>query len=151
MQPVGYCLPPAGTCFGVLDTFLFWLLQDLGAKKFLMGITVTVGYIAGIPVLIASGFIFKKFGFPNTIVFGFAVYVIRWLGEWRSEDGWKSVPELCGYKMTVIYLLSEARDCTCHPWRLMSYNKDCQYFLLKISFFLKLKNGKYLHDGLIYD
>ncbi|XP_064091536.1 uncharacterized protein LOC135205117 isoform X2 [Macrobrachium nipponense] len=66
-----------GTCFGLLDTFLFWLLQDLGATKFLMGITVTVGNLAGIPVLIASGYIFKKLGLANTIAFGMVVYFVR--------------------------------------------------------------------------
>lgn len=66
---------------------MFWLLQDLGAKKYLMGITVTVGSIAGIPVLVASGYIFKKFGLANTIILGFAFYVIRMLGEWQSEAG----------------------------------------------------------------
>lgn len=75
----------AGACFGVLDTFLFWLLQDLGAKKYLMGITVTVGSIAGIPILVSSGFIFKKLGLSYTIILGFAFYVIRMLGEWLLQ------------------------------------------------------------------
>lgn len=46
-----------------------------------MGITVTVGSIAGIPILVSSGFIFKKLGLTNTIILGFAFYVIRMLGE----------------------------------------------------------------------
>lgn len=69
----------------MLDTFLFWLLQDLGAQKYLMGITVTVGSIAGIPILVASGYIIKKLGFVNTIVFGFGFYVLRMLGEWLAK------------------------------------------------------------------
>ncbi|MPC09824.1 Major facilitator superfamily domain-containing protein 6 [Portunus trituberculatus] len=82
----------AGTCFGVLDTFLFWLLQDLGAQKYLMGITVTVGFSAGVPVLVASGYIFKRLGLPNTIVLGFAVYVVRMLGYSFITNPWWCMP-----------------------------------------------------------
>lgn len=82
----------SGTCFGVLDTFLFWLLQDLGAKKYLMGITVTVGGVAGIPILVASGYIFKKLGLANTIIAGFAFYVIRMMGYSFITNPWWSMP-----------------------------------------------------------
>lgn len=81
-----------GTCFGLLDTFLFWLLQDLGATKFLMGITVTVGNLAGIPVLIASGYIFKKLGLVNTIVFGMIVYFVRMIGYSFLTNPWWCMP-----------------------------------------------------------
>ncbi|KAK8392898.1 hypothetical protein O3P69_013132 [Scylla paramamosain] len=82
----------SGICFGVLDTFLFWLLQDLGAKKYLMGITVTVGSLAGIPILVASGFIFKKLGLANTIILGFAFYVFRMLGYSFITNPWWCMP-----------------------------------------------------------
>lgn len=82
----------SGTCFGLLDTFLFWLLQDLGAKKFLMGITVTVGSLAGVPILIASGYIFKKLGHANTIILGFAFYVIRMMGYSFINNPWWCMP-----------------------------------------------------------
>lgn len=85
MQSVRQCIPLAGICLGVLETFLFWLLQDLGATKYLMGITVTVGAVAGIPILVVLGYIFNKLGFPNTIVLGFAVYVVRMMGEWTKR------------------------------------------------------------------
>lgn len=82
----------SGTCFGLLDTFLFWLLQDMGAKKYLMGITVTVGSLAGIPTLIASEFFFKKLGHANTIILGFAFYVIRMLGYSFITNPWWVMP-----------------------------------------------------------
>ncbi|XP_045110371.1 major facilitator superfamily domain-containing protein 6-like isoform X2 [Portunus trituberculatus] len=82
----------SGICFGVLDTFLFWLLQDLGAKKYLMGITVTVGSLAGIPILVASGSIFKKLGLANTIILGFAFYVFRMLGYSFITNPWWCMP-----------------------------------------------------------
>lgn len=80
------CDTSAGSCFGLLETFLFWLLQDLGAKKYLMGITLMVGCVAGIPFLAASGYIFKKLGFANTIILGFAFYVIRFMGKIVNGD-----------------------------------------------------------------
>lgn len=82
----------SGTCFGLLDTFLFWLLQDLGAKKFLMGITVTVGSIAGVPTLIASGWIMGKLGHANTIILGYAFYVIRMFGYSFIQNPWWCMP-----------------------------------------------------------
>ncbi|XP_042874834.1 major facilitator superfamily domain-containing protein 6-like isoform X2 [Penaeus japonicus] len=82
----------SGACFGVLDTFLFWLLQDMGAKKSLMGITVSVGTAAGIPVLLVSGQIIQKLGHVNTIILGFAFYVIRMLGYSLITNPWWSLP-----------------------------------------------------------
>ncbi|XP_037782940.1 major facilitator superfamily domain-containing protein 6-like [Penaeus monodon] len=82
----------SGTCFGLLDTFLFWLLQDLGAKKFLMGITVTVGSIAGVPTLIASGWIMGRLGHANTIILGYAFYVIRMFGYSFIQNPWWCMP-----------------------------------------------------------
>nr|XP_053644364.1 major facilitator superfamily domain-containing protein 6-A-like [Cherax quadricarinatus]XP_053644365.1 major facilitator superfamily domain-containing protein 6-A-like [Cherax quadricarinatus] len=82
----------SGTCFGLLDTFLFWLLQDMGAQKYLMGITVTVGSLAGVPILIASGAIFNKLGHANTIVLGFAFYVVRMFGYSFITNPWWVMP-----------------------------------------------------------
>ncbi|XP_047496923.1 major facilitator superfamily domain-containing protein 6-like isoform X1 [Penaeus chinensis] len=82
----------SGACFGVLDTFLFWLLQDMGAKKSLMGITVSVGTAAGIPILLVSGQMIQKLGHVNTIILGFAFYVIRMLGYSLITNPWWSLP-----------------------------------------------------------
>ncbi|KAK3883647.1 hypothetical protein Pcinc_012057 [Petrolisthes cinctipes] len=81
-----------GTFFGLLDTFLFWLLQDLGAKKSLMGITVTVGTVAGIPILVASKSIIRKLGHANTIVLSLAFYVIRMIGYSYLTNPWWCMP-----------------------------------------------------------
>ncbi|KAK4306271.1 hypothetical protein Pmani_021893 [Petrolisthes manimaculis] len=81
-----------GVFFGLLDTFLFWLLQDLGAKKSLMGITVTVGTVAGIPILVASKSIIRKLGHANTIVLSLAFYVIRMIGYSYLTNPWWCMP-----------------------------------------------------------
>ncbi|XP_076033207.1 major facilitator superfamily domain-containing protein 6-like [Oratosquilla oratoria] len=82
----------SGMCFGFLDTFLFWFLEDLGANKMLMGVTVTVGALAGIPLLMASATIITTLGHVNTIIMGFAFYVLRMLGYSFLTSAWWSMP-----------------------------------------------------------
>ena len=52
----------------------------MGGTKALMGLTVTVSCLVGIPPLLLSDTIFRKIGHPNVQVIGFAVYVIRLVG-----------------------------------------------------------------------
>ena len=44
-----------GILWGFLENFLFWLLEDLGSTKFLMGMSLAVGTLAGLPLTIFSG------------------------------------------------------------------------------------------------
>ncbi|KAL7638054.1 UNVERIFIED_CONTAM: hypothetical protein RMT77_011679 [Armadillidium vulgare] len=82
----------AGTCYGYIETFLFWLLEDLGADRRLMGLTLTVGCIFGIPLLMISTYILKKIGHVNTIAIGFCVYVVRLLGYTFIPGPWWAMP-----------------------------------------------------------
>ncbi|PSN42174.1 hypothetical protein C0J52_09851 [Blattella germanica] len=68
-----------GTAWGYIESFLFWLLQDLGGSRSLMGITITVGGIAGIPLLVLSGPIIDRIGHANVLFIGFVFYAIRLL------------------------------------------------------------------------
>jgi cyanate permease len=70
-----------GTAWGYIESFLFWLLQDLGASRSLMGITITVGGVAGLPLLVLSGPIIRKLGHANVIFIGFVFYAIRLVGK----------------------------------------------------------------------
>ena len=45
----------AGFLWGFLDNFIFWLMEDLGSTKFLMGMALSVGTLAGVPLTICSG------------------------------------------------------------------------------------------------
>lgn len=58
-----------------------------------MGITITVGGIAGIPLLVLSGPIISKIGHANVLFIGFVFYAIRLCGEHfnsiHSADTWK--------------------------------------------------------------
>lgn len=71
----------SGTAWGYIESFLFWLLQDLGASRSLMGITITVGGVAGLPLLVLSGPIIRRVGHANVLFIGFVFYAIRLLGK----------------------------------------------------------------------
>ncbi|CAG9855144.1 unnamed protein product [Phyllotreta striolata] len=77
-----------GCAWGFIESFLFWLLDDLGGSKSLMGLTVTVGGIVGIPLLILSGPIIKKIGHANVIFIGFIFYAIRLMGYSLIYNPW---------------------------------------------------------------
>ncbi|XP_014252834.1 uncharacterized protein LOC106668510 [Cimex lectularius] len=77
-----------GTAWGYIESFLFWLLQDLGASRSLMGITITVGGIAGLPLLVMSGPIIDKIGHANVLFIGFIFYAIRLLGYSLIYNPW---------------------------------------------------------------
>ncbi|KAK9504834.1 hypothetical protein O3M35_009014 [Rhynocoris fuscipes] len=77
-----------GTAWGYIESFLFWLLQDLGASRSLMGITITVGGIAGLPLLVMSGPIIDKIGHANVLFIGFVFYAIRLLGYSLIYNPW---------------------------------------------------------------
>ncbi|GLV43083.1 uncharacterized protein CBL_14239 [Carabus blaptoides fortunei] len=77
-----------GTTWGYIESFLFWLLQDLGGTRTLMGFTITVGGIAGIPLLVLSGPIIKRIGHANVIFIGFLFYGIRLMGYSIIYNPW---------------------------------------------------------------
>ncbi|CAH2102390.1 unnamed protein product [Euphydryas editha] len=77
-----------GTAWGYIESFLFWLLQDLGASRSLMGITITVGGIAGLPLLVLSGPIINKIGHANVLFIGFVFYAIRLMGYSLIYNPW---------------------------------------------------------------
>jgi hypothetical protein len=57
----------AGIMWGFLETFLFWYLEDLGATKFLLGISLGIGTLLGIPLTIFSHLLLKTIGLYTTI------------------------------------------------------------------------------------
>ncbi|XP_015112689.1 uncharacterized protein LOC107038226 [Diachasma alloeum] len=77
-----------GIAWGYLESFLFWLIQDLGGSRSLMGITITVGGIAGIPLLVLSGPIINKIGHANVLFIGFVFNSIRLLGYSLIYNPW---------------------------------------------------------------
>ncbi|XP_011146297.1 uncharacterized protein LOC105187278 [Harpegnathos saltator] len=80
-----------GTAWGYIESFLFWLIQDLGGSRSLMGITITVGGVAGIPLLALSGPIISKIGHANVLFIGFVFYAIRLCGYSLIYNPWHTL------------------------------------------------------------
>ncbi|KAA0185186.1 hypothetical protein HAZT_HAZT007759, partial [Hyalella azteca] len=98
----------AGACFGAMDTFLFWLLQDMGASKSLMGLTVTVGNICSLPILLFASPIIESLGAVNTIILGFSFYVVRFIGYSLIYNPWLCMPFEALECFTVALLITAA-------------------------------------------
>jgi len=64
-----------------LEAFLFWFLGDMGASRYLMGLTVTAGAGAAVPFLMIATPIIKKFGHINMLGFAFLMYALRFTGS----------------------------------------------------------------------
>ena len=69
-----------GTFWGYIESYLFWFLEDMGGTKSLMGLTLTISALSGIPALLISDYVFRKIGHPNVQVIGFIFYVFRLFG-----------------------------------------------------------------------
>ncbi len=52
----------------------------MGGTKSLMGLTVTISSVSGIPALLLSDTIFRRIGHPNVQIIGFVVYIVRLVG-----------------------------------------------------------------------
>ena len=52
----------AGTMWGFLESFLFWYMEDLGASKFLLGISLGAGTLTALPLTIFSHLLLKHLG-----------------------------------------------------------------------------------------
>ncbi|KAL7638052.1 UNVERIFIED_CONTAM: hypothetical protein RMT77_011677 [Armadillidium vulgare] len=81
-----------GVAFGVIDTFLFWILENMGASKSLMGLTITVGCSFGIPMMLFAVPIINKIGHVNTLILGMLFIVIRLVGYSLITNPWWVMP-----------------------------------------------------------
>ncbi|ODM98430.1 Major facilitator superfamily domain-containing protein 6 [Orchesella cincta] len=69
-----------GNLWGFVESYLFIFLDELNAPKYLLGLTLTVGSLAGIPFLYGAEKLVTKAGRVNIIAFAFIVYFIRFFG-----------------------------------------------------------------------
>ncbi|CAL8071546.1 unnamed protein product [Orchesella dallaii] len=69
-----------GNLWGFVESYLFIFLDELHAPKYLLGLTLTVGSLAGIPFLYGAEKLVAKAGRVNIIALAFLVYFIRFFG-----------------------------------------------------------------------
>ncbi len=74
------CMLWSGTAWGYLETFLFLYIEKMGGSRLLMGLTISVGGLAGLPLLIFSRPIIKRIGHVNCLCLGLLFYCFRYFG-----------------------------------------------------------------------
>ena len=52
----------AGVIWGFLESFLFWYMEDIGASKLLLGVSLGIGTLTGVPLTIFSHLLLKNVG-----------------------------------------------------------------------------------------
>ncbi|GAX86214.1 hypothetical protein CEUSTIGMA_g13627.t1 [Chlamydomonas eustigma] len=69
-----------GFGFGVIEGYLFLMLKDLGAKDFLLGLTLTVTCAAEVPIFRYQGELLRLLGGPDALLdLCLCAYVVRML------------------------------------------------------------------------
>uniref|UniRef100_A0A6G1SMC6 Major facilitator superfamily domain-containing protein 6 n=1 Tax=Aceria tosichella TaxID=561515 RepID=A0A6G1SMC6_9ACAR len=81
-----------GSCWGFLESFLFIYLKQLQAPNYLLGLTVTVGALIGLPFLYGSDWFVRKFGAVQLLIVALVVYFIRLVGYSYLNDPWWCIP-----------------------------------------------------------
>lgn len=83
-----------GSCWGFLESFLFIHLEKLSAPTFLLGLTVTVGALIGLPFLYGSEWFLQKksIGPTRLLILALVVYFIRLIGYSLLENPWWCIP-----------------------------------------------------------
>ena len=69
-----------GTCWGFLESYLFVYLMEMEASSYLLGMTVTLGCVVGLPFLYVSDTLVRKVGEINIIIIAFLIYCVRFIG-----------------------------------------------------------------------
>ncbi|KAK8754737.1 hypothetical protein V5799_002559 [Amblyomma americanum] len=69
-----------GSVYGFLEYFLFWYLLDLGAQNYLLGLTISIGGLAGFVFLYETKWFMDKLGPVNVIALSGLVYCARLVG-----------------------------------------------------------------------
>ncbi|EFX88451.1 hypothetical protein DAPPUDRAFT_311258 [Daphnia pulex] len=67
----------SGMLTGCTGSYFFLFLEEIGGSRSLMGLTLTVSCLTGIPLLLLSDTIFRKFSIPNVLVFSLFTFVVR--------------------------------------------------------------------------
>jgi MFS family permease len=77
-----------GSAWGFIETFIVWYLEELGASRSIIGLSISLGAASGIPMSIFAGDLERKFGYIRILIFGIIVYAIRLIGYSYSANAY---------------------------------------------------------------
>ncbi|XP_069191149.1 major facilitator superfamily domain-containing protein 6 isoform X1 [Procambarus clarkii] len=81
-----------GSNWGFLESYLFLYLETLHAPSYLMGLTLTVGSLVGMPVMLIADAVVEKLRRPTIFIISFFIYAIRHIGYSYINDPWLVFP-----------------------------------------------------------
>ncbi|XP_064096935.1 major facilitator superfamily domain-containing protein 6-like [Macrobrachium nipponense] len=81
-----------GCNWGFIESYLFVYLIELNAPNYMLGLTLTVGCIVGVPVMYVTDKIVNKLGRHMVFIISFATYAIRQFGYANITDPWLVFP-----------------------------------------------------------
>jgi PPP family 3-phenylpropionic acid transporter len=77
-----------GMCMAMISGFLFLYMNDLGASKTLMGLSLTVATISELPIFFYSNRLLKRWGARGLLLIALAAYVVRALAYTVVSEPW---------------------------------------------------------------
>ncbi|CAH1261838.1 MFSD6 [Branchiostoma lanceolatum] len=81
-----------GSSFGVLETFAFWFLKDLGGSQLLLGLCLTVNCIAEVPFFFFSGKLIEKISHKGVFSLSLFCFALRFLFLSLLVNPWWAIP-----------------------------------------------------------
>lgn len=81
-----------GTCNGGQVTFINWYLEDLGASKFMMGMTTTIRATAVIVGFFCSGMVINKLGELTSVFWSLLFFAFIFFGYSYLFNPWLVIP-----------------------------------------------------------
>ncbi|KAK7067024.1 hypothetical protein SK128_018617 [Halocaridina rubra] len=81
-----------GSNYGFIESYLFVYLKELKAPNYLLGLTMTVGCLASIPMLFWADPIVKWMGRHNIFLISFVAYAVRMFGYSYISNPWMCFP-----------------------------------------------------------
>jgi PPP family 3-phenylpropionic acid transporter len=77
-----------GMCMAIISNFLFLYMNDLGASKTLMGLSLTFGTISELPIFFYSNRLLRRWGARGLLLIALFAYAVRALAYTVVSDPW---------------------------------------------------------------
>ncbi|XP_064090441.1 major facilitator superfamily domain-containing protein 6-like isoform X2 [Macrobrachium nipponense] len=81
-----------GSNWGFIESYLFLYMGKLGSPNYVMGLTMTVGSIIGMPTMLVADAVIKIIGRHNIFIISFFAYALRHFGYSFISSPWMVFP-----------------------------------------------------------